>query len=171
MVFGNKRDLRYDSRNRASGEHLIYSFVQCITEPPEIVPFSFGEETVDEGDVAQVTCLVKRGDEPLRITWYMKGDVVTSGPSLTTNKFGTRASMLMISNVGYRHSGMYSCRATNAAGTVTESAVLKVNGNYLNIRGSVKKKFAKWLAIILKILCYNYRTTKHCSIFVRKQYD
>ena len=99
-----------------------------ITEPPEIVPFSFGEDAINEGDIAQLTCLVRRGDEPLRISWYLKGDVITSGPTVTTNMFGTRTSMLMISSVGYRHSGVYSCRATNSAGSVTESAVLRVNG-------------------------------------------
>ena len=79
--------------------------------------------------MAQLTCFVPKGDEPLQITWHLKGDVISSGPSVTTNMFGTRTSMLMISRVGYRHSGTYSCRATNAAGTVAESAILRVNGN------------------------------------------
>ena len=92
------------------------------------MPFSFGDDTVNEGDPAQLACFVRKGDTPLRITWSLKGDVVTSGPTVTTNMFGTRTSMLMISSVGYRHSGTYSCRATNAAGSVTESAVLRVNG-------------------------------------------
>ena len=29
---------------------------------------------------------------------------------ITTNMFGTRASLLMISNVGYRHTGTYACK-------------------------------------------------------------
>ena len=95
------------------------------------MPFSFGSGTVNEGDIAQVTCLVNRGDEPLDITWFLKGDVVSSEPSVTTNMFGTRASMLMITNVGYRHTGSYTCKATNAAGSQTKSAALKVNGNCL----------------------------------------
>ena len=72
---------------------------------------------------------MNRGDEPLTITWFLKGDVVSSEPSVTTNMFGTRASMLMITNVGYRHTGSYTCKATNAAGSETMSASLKVNGN------------------------------------------
>ena len=98
--------------------------------PPQIVPFSFGDGTVNEGDIAQLTCLVNRGDEPLTITWFLKGDVVSSEPSITTNMFGTRASLLMISNVGYRHTGTYACKATNAAGSQTAFATLKVNGNF-----------------------------------------
>ena len=105
-------------------QHNFYILV-----PPEIVPFSFGAGAVNEGDIAQLTCLVRRGDEPLSISWFLKGDVVSSDPSVTTNIFGTRTSMLMISNVGYRHSGTYTCKAANAAGSQLMSAVLKINGN------------------------------------------
>ena len=108
--------------------------------PPEIVPFSFGDGTVNEGDIAQLTCLVNRGDEPLTITWFLKGDVVSSESSITTNMFGTRASLLMISNVGYRHTGIYTCKATNSAGSQTISAGLKVNGNHLDGKMKLGKR-------------------------------
>ena len=111
--------------------------------PPEIVPFSFGDGTVNEGDIAQLTCLVNRGDEPLTITWFLKGDVVSSEPSITTNMFGTRASLLMISNVGYRHTGIYTCKATNSAGSQTISASLKVNGNHLDGKTKLDKRNAR----------------------------
>jgi hypothetical protein len=78
-----------------------------------------------------LTCLVKRGDEPLKITWYLKGDIISSEPSMTTTMIGTRASMLMITNVGYRNSGTYTCKATNDAGSQTMSSTLKVNGSCL----------------------------------------
>ena len=42
--------------------------------------------------------------------------LASSDPSITTTMIGTRTSMLMINNVGYRHSGAYSCRASNHAG-------------------------------------------------------
>lgn len=47
---------------------------------------------------------------------------------MTTTMIGTRTSILIISEVGYRHSGEYTCRAKNKAGVDTYSAVLKVNG-------------------------------------------
>ena len=78
--------------------------------------------------MAQLTCFVRSGDDPLRISWFLKGAVVSSDPSVTTTMIGTRASMLMITNVGYRHSGTYTCKASNDAGTEDVSATLKVNG-------------------------------------------
>jgi len=100
-----------------------------FSETPQIVPFSFGTDVINEGDVAQLTCLVKRGDEPLKISWFLKGDVISSDPSMSTTMIGSRTSLLMITSVGYIHSGTYTCKATNDAGTQTMSATLYVNGN------------------------------------------
>ena len=74
-------------------------------------------------------CVVMRGDEPVSITWSLKGDVISSDPVLSTTLLGTRTSMLTISAVNHRHSGTYTCRATNPAGSVIYSASLVVNGN------------------------------------------
>ena len=95
-----------------------------------IVPFSFDEsnDAVNEGDFVQITCNVKRGDLPLKISWSLKGDAVSSEPSITTTMVGPRTSFLMISSVGYRHSGEYTCIAKNNAGTKFYSTELKVNG-------------------------------------------
>lgn len=100
-----------------------------VTEPPRIVPFSFGSDVVDEGAYAQLTCSVSHGDEPISITWSLKGDVVSSEPTISTSMFGTRTSILLISSVGYRHSGDYTCTARNQAGVVSYSTTLKVNGD------------------------------------------
>ena len=99
-----------------------------FTEKPEIVPFSFGFETIDQGKFAQLTCVISSGDMPISITWSLKGELVSSGPTLTTTMLGTQASMLVISSVDYQHSGIYTCRAENIAGVSSYSAELRVNG-------------------------------------------
>ncbi len=111
--------------------HLLSTLRNGISEPPLIGPFSFPSETVDEGSYVQITCSVVKGDEPLKITWSLHGDVISSEPSITTTMIGSRTSILIISSVGYRHSGSYACRATNKAGTASYSAELKVNGRQL----------------------------------------
>ncbi len=106
----------------------LFFIIVTLTEPPRIVPFSFGSDVVDEGAFAQLTCAVSHGDEPLSITWSLKGDVISSEPSISTTMVGSRTSFLIISQVGYRHSGLYTCRATNPAGSDTYAAELKING-------------------------------------------
>ena len=84
---------------------------------------------MDEGTYVQIICTVIKGDEPLSISWSLHGDVISSDPSIITTALGTRSSILTISQVGYRHSGDYACRATNQAGSSFHSATLRVNGN------------------------------------------
>ena len=108
-----------------SSSLLIFNF----SEPPEILPITFGKEVVNEGDFGQLVCTVIRGDEPFSITWSLQGDTVSSEPALTTSQIGARTSMLMINSVGHRHRGIYTCNVSNVAGAVTSSTELKVNGN------------------------------------------
>ena len=39
------------------------------SELPEIGAFSFAKEVMNEGDFAQISCIVTSGDQPLTISW------------------------------------------------------------------------------------------------------
>ena len=99
-----------------------------FTEKPAIVPFSFGFDTIDQGRFAQLSCVISHGDMPITITWSLKGDIISSDPTMTTTMIGRQMSLLIIQSVDYQHSGVYTCRAENPAGVTTHSAELKVNG-------------------------------------------
>ena len=85
---------------------------------------------VNQGEFAQLICVVSRGDMPLSITWSLKGDTVSSDPVLSTTMIGQQTSLLSLSSVDYQHSGVYTCRAENMAGVSSHSAELLVNGNH-----------------------------------------
>ena len=101
-----------------------------FTEPPEILPLSFGKDIMNEGAFAQVSCIVSEGDEPLKISWSFHGEAISSNLGIITTPIGTRGSMLLISRVEHHHRGTYTCKASNAAGTRFKTAQLNVNGRF-----------------------------------------
>ena len=97
--------------------------------PPSIMPFQVSR-ALDEGEVAQLTCMVTTGDTPLQITWTFHGvDSSTRSQSdVSVIKIGTQGSLLMIQSATSDHSGNYTCTAKNAAGIANYTAELIVNG-------------------------------------------
>jgi hypothetical protein len=98
-------------------------------EPPDLLPLTFGRNVMNEGSFAQTSCIVSEGDEPLTISWSFHGNDIKSDLGISITPIGTRGSMLIISSVGHRHSGNYTCNAMNLAGSKAQTAELKVNGN------------------------------------------
>ena len=103
-------------------------FVSNFSEPPVIVPVSFGQNIFDEGMLAQLLCTVAAGDEPLVITWSFHGNNISTDSGIMTSNFGSKTSILMIQSVSHGHRGIYTCLAKNSAGAVESSAELRVNG-------------------------------------------
>ena len=127
MVENNPRE--------GAGNILFMPFSQQLTsisfsilEPPEMLPLSFGAAVMSEGDFAQVSCIVRRGDDPLSIAWSFHGSNITSDLGIMTTPIGGRGSMLVIQSVGHKHRGTYTCKASNIAGVRIETVELKVNG-------------------------------------------
>ena len=93
-----------------------------------MIPLTFGKDVVDEGSFVQLSCIAITGDEPLTISWTFHGQGISSDLGIMTTPIGNRGSMLIISSVGHKHSGRYTCTAKNEAGSKSETAVLSVNG-------------------------------------------
>lgn len=86
---------------------------------------------MNEGDFAQISCIVTSGDKPLSITWSFHGTNANEqgfDNGISTSNLGGRMSMLVIDNVKHTHQGNYTCQATNQAGSKSYTAELIVNG-------------------------------------------
>lgn len=95
-----------------------------INSPPVIEPFTF-PKNLQEGGRAQVTCSVSSGDMPVYFSW--KKDGVSIPLSLQVNeKKEEFFTLLVFKEITSRHSGKYSCFATNSAAKVNFTAELLV---------------------------------------------
>ena len=83
---------------------------------------------MDEGSFAQVSCIVTKGDQPLTISWSFHGHDISSDLGIITTPLGQMGSSLMITSVGHKHRGTFTCKASNQAGNTTQSVELRVNG-------------------------------------------
>ena len=90
---------------------------------------------MNEGDFAQISCVITSGDQPVTLAWSFHGEgdsgKTLSDDGIAITNIGKRMSMLVIDQVRSSHQGNYTCRATNPAGTRSHTAQLNVNGrNY-----------------------------------------
>lgn len=105
--------------------------------PPRIRPFAF-ESAVFAGEPVQITCLVTKGDKPLRISWYFHTTELTSSQTgVYTSSMGDRSNILSIPSAGLPNGGNYTCVAQNAVGMDYYSAYLEVNGIILGLHKRV----------------------------------
>ena len=133
--FHGTRQNMHHSRSQNVGAFLAFYLVSPSAEPPELSPLSFGGDILNEGDFAQASCIVRKGDKPLAISWSFHGSNITSELGIVITPLGFRGSSLMIPTVGHKHRGTYTCKASNAAGVRTEIVDLNVNGIHIKGRG------------------------------------
>lgn len=100
---------------------------------PKISPFNFGsEDSLNLGDSVSTQCSITVGDSPISIQWYLNGQPITdSFQDISVTKLGKKAVALAIDSVNAKHVGSYMCVAKNAAGVVSFTSELIVNGIYL----------------------------------------
>ncbi|KMQ94061.1 down syndrome cell adhesion molecule [Lasius niger] len=108
----------------SSGETANRDILLNVNSPPVMSPFSFPANS-QEGSRAQVTCSVTSGDLPIYISWLKDGEPLPS--SLRIEERGAEFfSLLVFKELSSRHSGKYTCVATNNAAKVNHTAELLV---------------------------------------------
>lgn len=73
-----------------------------------------------------VSCIAIRGTPPLEFSWFKDGELATrrAVPQMLSDSVST----LTIAKVGAEDLGNYTCRASNAVGSDSYTAVLMVTG-------------------------------------------
>lgn len=107
---------------------IFYENYFLFIVPPKIVPFFFDDPTYP-GQFASVNCIVKEGDLPIHIEWLFNNENISSMMGIEIVQTGPRMTILSIDSVSGQHAGLYTCKAQNSAGFVSETKQLKVNGS------------------------------------------
>ena len=101
-----------------------------ISVPPQINPFDFGQETVNSGDIVIATCIITKGDFPLKVHWMLNNKPIGQFDGISISNTNKRVSQLTIESAEAHHSGQYKCVAENKAGVTEFSTFLNVNGTF-----------------------------------------
>lgn len=97
---------------------------------PIISPFEF-DDAIFYGESIQVMCNIPKGDMPLQLTWLFQNRPIKSNDAVTITKVGARSSILAFPAVTERHSGNYTCTASNIVASTNHTAMLNVQGTHL----------------------------------------
>lgn len=97
------------------------------------MPIEFGLEAFYEGDVAQASCRMRKGDRPVTFRWLFNGVDVVNTEDTMVNYLGGTTSILILDPVRAHHQGIYSCSASNDAGVAQVEATVIVNGTLLSV--------------------------------------
>ncbi|CAH1181312.1 unnamed protein product [Phyllotreta striolata] len=96
-----------------------------VIVPPIIEPFSF-QDGLSEGMRTRTVCGVSKGDPPLVVSWLKDGQPLTPNLGVNVSALDPYSSLLSISSLDSRHSGDFTCVASNPASEVRYTAKLQV---------------------------------------------
>ncbi|XP_021937228.1 Down syndrome cell adhesion molecule-like protein Dscam2 isoform X2 [Zootermopsis nevadensis] len=108
-----------------SGELARREIQLTVNNPPVMEPFFF-PSSLQEGSRAQVTCSISSGDLPIEFAWLKDGQPLPPSLQVEEKKGGAFFTFLVFNQVTSRHSGSYTCVASNSAATVNYTAQLLV---------------------------------------------
>lgn len=97
---------------------------------PIISPFEF-DEAVFYGESIQIMCHIPKGDMPLVLTWSFRNEPIKKNDNIVITKVGHRSAILSIPAATERHSGNYTCTASNTVASTNHTAMLNVQGTFL----------------------------------------
>lgn len=106
---------------------MVLFYLICIALP-HILPFTFGEESINEGETVAVQCITSKGDLPIKITWLHNGQAIIEDEGLHVIKTSARISTLNFEYVKGHHRGNYTCLAKNFAGVSEYTTEFQING-------------------------------------------
>ncbi|XP_076273021.1 Down syndrome cell adhesion molecule 2 isoform X3 [Rhynchophorus ferrugineus] len=96
-----------------------------VIVPPIIEPFSF-QDGLSEGMRTRTVCGVSAGDPPLVVTWLKDGRPLTPELGVNVTALDDYSSLLSVASLDSRHSGDFTCVASNPAAEVRFTAKLQV---------------------------------------------
>lgn len=97
--------------------------------PPNIL-LKLHNLTVRSGDTAQLICALE-SENFSAVLWTHDGETIQESERITLSQNGS-VLFLTILNVQLLDQGLYSCTVCNEYGEVTTSAILTIEGGYLN---------------------------------------
>lgn len=109
-----------------TGEEARRDLQITVNSPPVIEEFSF-PKNLQEGGRAQVSCSVSSGDMPIYFSWFKDEAPIPMSLQIIEKK-DEFFSQLIFKDITSRHSGKYTCFATNSAAKVNYTAELLVKG-------------------------------------------
>lgn len=128
--------------------------------PPQLLPFTFGESSLNTDDVAAVQCMALKGDLPLKIRWYFNDELITTIESaIHVVMTSPRISQLTIEAVTAYHRGVYRCVAENKAGHAEHSSELHVDGTDAWLRRwpkyfGILRSYSSGFLAVISVLFY-----------------